>query len=1016
MHNFTELEMYEELGRAIGRIRGQLPQQSDAYRKAADEAVFSLHEALYNQKNYLEQNPQVTSQQRNPFVMPIYDAVKAHANFWRMAGMPADIVNDISNQRPLNQLLGAPELNAQNNNLLNNAALISMRQAKAIAEYSATPPEGVTAHWTHRYLTSPADFVQEARTYRFDTDQDKARLRKTMLNHWLSIQIATYDFDASKQPLLDIVNATDNLVRDKLRSFAKDIPDNAPPNQRIDPALYSELGDDAAAKLRMKILEKIVKSQTDIATLQRLVNGEDSAWKDMGVTNTSWMTVENGKAIKDVVEERINILEQDPQKIDQNIRQFESEIDRFMRGDGQANRFTQNQVDALKNIFQELTVTEQKLILEKCQGSSHFFARVFNAKTPEALKYHLGLKTSSDISDNSLQWLTQYAAMNSIMSGELARHLIDNNKFPDPALVNDALQLCYPKLVDQNATQQSDTEAFEAMEDAIGVKLPQQQLLGSLKKSAEIHASLGEQYNKHKSFCNYFLSLPEFSKEFVVYHRQQAGAPQGKTIGELTSDLIDIFQNAATLTDFKAGISGTFSPEVVNCFINMQESDFRELKNSTLKENLTALSGSGPVLLEKKSAEILKRSHEQILKPLRDDFRLTQKSLVELSERMLEVRKLVRADMGVKQVASSHKDELKRDLLRMIEIGQKMDQKLSRDITKLYDYRSALLKAASEGNIETPALQQESEKVSRHIQELEKSRDAWKKFRENTGLITKEELNTLQEQQPFEAHHSVYVDITSAERESARAEGPRFPFTARKTTFKAVDVEGYRAPDIPEKDVTNKVIVNREKYSLTKEKDYVPVLKPGQMHEMRVPYIDKRNEDRIVEQTLVFTKKSHGDGRFTTSLQRPGPLTPEGMLEMISLAEWTIASQKRGSTFELRGQVGYVSQMYKIFTDLGVPPSLIDIDKSVYDPKNPSPKAIEAEKALTSIDGYQERIDKSKERIITWRKDPAAHIHNRSVKAKGLLQGIIADSEAKMNGQDNEDYIRPTPHLPTRSS
>lgn len=1010
MHNFTELEMYEELGRAIGRIRGQLPQKNDAYREAADEALDALVMALDKQPNI---------PLRNPFLAgpgePAYDAIRHHIDFWREAGMSDQVLNNIQNAKKFEQMLSEPDIRAQCNTLLNGPELTALQQTLATTVYSGSRPPGTSTKLTHHYLTTPAEFKEQAFVYRFTTPQQEATLRKMMLEHWLLLQTAKCDFDASKQPLLDIVNATDNLVRDKLRSFAKDIPDNAPPNQRIDPALYSELGDDAAAKLRMKILEKIVKSQTDIATLQRLVNGEDSAWKDMGVTNTSWMTVENGKAIKDVVEERINILEQDPQKIDQNIRQFESEIDRFMRGDGQANRFTQNQVDALKNIFQELTVTEQKLILEKCQGSSHFFARVFNAKTPEALKYHLGLKTSSDISDNSLQWLTQYAAMNSIMSGELARHLIDNNEFPDPALVNDALQLCYPKLVDQNATQQSDTEAFEAMEDAIGVKLTQQQLLGSLKKSAEIHASLGEQYNKHKSFCNYFLSLPEFSKEFVVYHRQQAGAPQGKTIGELTSDLIDIFQNAATLTDFKAGISGTFSPEVVNCFINMQESDFRELKNSTLKENLTALSGSGPVLLEKKSAEILKRSHEQILKPLRDDFRLTQKSLVELSERMLEVRKLVRADMGVKQVASSHKDELKRDLLRMIEIGQKMDQKLSRDITKLYDYRSALLKAASEGNIETPALQQESEKVSRHIQELEKSRDAWKKFRENTGLITKEELNTLQEQQPFEAHHSVYVDITSAERESARAEGPRFPFTARKTTFKAVPIANYPAQDPPEKDLTNKVIVNREQYSLTKEKDYVPVLKPGEMHEMRVPYIDKRDEDRTVEQTLVFTKKSHGDGRFTTSL-RNHPKTPEGVLEIISLAEWTIASQKRGSTFELRGQVGYVSQMYKIFTDLGVPPSLIDIDKSVYDPKNPSPKAIEAEKALTSIDGYQERIDKSKERIITWRKDPAAHIHNRSVKAKGLLQGIIADSEAKMNGQDNDDYIRPTPHLPTRSS
>lgn len=1001
MQGIHERRTYAQLGSEIDKFRTRLTQNnhfSIPQLQSASDALEALLAAI------------ATQRQQNLCVADVFIAIRNHMAFWRTTEFPADILDAIHHNLFVSDTFGTmPERYSWCDYLAENAQnlFVLTRQINAAKKLDGLAlPDRITAQSAHIALIDSVTLRQEAAQNGFVTEAEQTRFRPMLLKHWLSLQMTENSFSTVEPSLLAVINAEDNERLHQLRSFAEIVQINNPVT--IDTTFYDTLDVDAIAFLRMKAIERLINAQNDLTIIQQVIHEEEDVYKLIPVINIEWMTAKDKNVIKKIAEARLFALEHDPAKKAVHKAKLGLLIDNFMGLALNQRFYSLTQCSLLKTLFNFCTATQQKIILEKIQWDpNRFLAQVFHAKTPDALRFYLGLESASMISNDHLSVLTQYNHKGEVINGELVKYFTDHGIDFNPVTLNRDLARCYRRL---GSYQQNAIPKFEqALARHIQTDHPHlldltQPLKSFLKKSAKVfnQIRLTNFYKQNHFFCNYLLSIPGFSVAI-----RQSVPPRGKLSDEVLK-LINIFQKAHTLDTFKQALADVPSA-LRDSFAFLQESEFRELKNKTLEENLKHAGNPNDKERDSTITQIIKRGHEQIFKPLRDDFRQSQIKLLKLSNRMLEVRKLIRADMGVRQVASSHKDALKCDLLQMIKIGQIMEQKLSRDITRLDNYQKTILAAAKAGNIATPALQKESEKAGRYIHELEIARSAWKKFRENTGLITNQELKILQEKQPYEAHHSIYGDITSAERESARAEGPRFPFTARKTTIKAVPIANYPEQNPPEKNLTNKVIGNREKYSLTKKKDYVPALKPGEMHEMRIPYIDKRNPHRTVEQTLILTKKPRGNGRFTIALRTP-PLCKEGELELISKAEWAITSQKPGNTFELCGDEEYLVKMYTIFIKLDVPASLIDMKHaSIYNPKNPSTRALEVIKAFTSMEGFQERIDESKKRLDLWRKNPAAYIHNRGVKAKDLMKGIFADTDAQIRAEDRRDYTAPAP-------
>lgn len=997
MQSLTELRMYEELGKVLKTAKEQFnePDFDVTDLEANDlnkmsEAFEALFLAIGTQKG-----------QPQAYLPNVFDAIREHMDFWRNTELPDDVLNAIEqNQQPLpGQQLDVNLRNAwcdytadQVTNLWNESVFTPVRQKAGENIFDSSGVPYRNSQFTHDCLTSDNTFNQQASYYRFNTAQEKAKFRQIMLGHWLSLQALESDFNTTRSTLLDIVNAPDNKVRHKMRDFASQCqnPNAQQPNPQIDVVLYNQLGDGDITRMRMKVLERVISNETNLETIKSLVNGEDAAWRSMGINNTKWMTVDQKDALVILADNRLIVLEQNPAEKAANQNLFNGKVDRL-------NYITVPQRNMLKWIFENLSVTEQQAVLQKSEQPI-FFEKIFQATSPEALRYYLGIKEDHILGNPHLKGLTdRNDQIKSSINQDLARFFVENNVDFDPTALNALILRWY------NTPYADGATALNALKEDVnrhfGWNNLQDQRLqwppgveDTLLDSAVILKDLVTRnlYDQNKSFYQYLLhAIPT---ELVD---NQVNPPEARD--RLISRLLTRFQNANTLNEFKSSLSD-IHVEAWNVLIKMDESTFRELKNKTLTENLANTGLPENTARDAVIAQVLKRGHEQILKPLRDDFRRSQKSLEELSAKMIKARQLIEPAMGVREFASTHKDEMKRELLGAIEVAQQMERKLGRDITKLTDYKKALGEAAAKGGIRTPEFKEEYATVMRHLQELEQARDTWHQFREDYGLLTKAESTP--------AYPSIYMDITSAERESAQAESARFPFTARRVKpIQAVEIENYPGTVSPAPIDLHDEIRNPEKYSLTKKTDFVPVLKSGQMHELRVPYMNSAGDK---EETMVFTKQSHGDGRFTTSLRSP-PKSDAGQLEFITQAEWAIASQKRGNKFELSGKKGYVAIMYAIFIELGVPPSLIDTKSaSAYDPKDTSSPEYKAAQAFIDTEDFKERIDISKKRLVEWRSAPQ-RADNVSLRAKGLLQGIIAEATPEIKAEDGNDYTPESP-------
>lgn len=990
MHDIQERKTYKLLGKEVETFRvilSQNPHFSIQQLQSAYDAWEALIAAIAIQR------------QQMLGVADVYIAIRDHKHFWRTTELPVDILDAIEHNRPVaDNFVTRAERDYWCDYLFRNITrlqqapeFISVRQAVAARQLDgSTLPGKATVQSVQDALTDRVLFNRQAIQHGFTTETDQTKYRHMMLKHWLSIQMTQCHYDAFEQFFRNIVNASDDRVRNILRSFAEVIQDGNP--NRIDPADYTMLDDATIDFLRMQALERIINAQHDLTIVQRIADEEYAIFQHLHITDLRWMTVQNQEKIKNLAEARLLILERDPSEKKANQQIFNRFVKEFIRSADNQKFYSQTQGVVLKKMFEFCTRTEQQKILKKIQiDANRFLAQIFHAKTPDALRFYLGLEASNSFSDANLNVLTSCSHKGVVICGEFAKYLTDYGIDFDPVRINHDLIRCYKRMA---ANDQNAIPKFErALARHIQVNQPNllhlpQSLKNFLKKSARVFNQIRSTrvYQHNQIFCDYLLSLPGFSSALP------RRIPRGSKLSDTVLKLVTQFQNAKTLDAFKHALTD-FPEALQNSFIHMQDTEFRELKNIMLQEHLKHAGNPNDKARDAVIAKTLKRGHEQILKPLRDEFRLSQKTLTEFGERMLAVRKLIKADMGVREFASAHKEEVTRDLSGLITIAQKMEWKLARHLTKLKDYQHTLGVAAAENNIRTPAFKHEFGTVMRHRKELEEACDAWRQFRQDTGLLSKEEHTPM--------YPSVYVDIITAEKESAHADSARFPFTASKIkTIEAVEIEGYQTPIIQPEEI-NEAITSPEQFTLTKPTDFMPVLKKGQMYEMRIPYVNQAQKQDVV----IFTRQSHDDGRFTTSLRKPAT-TEKGKLELISQAEWAIYSQKRGNKFSLSGKAGYVATMYLIFIRLGVPPALIDTKSaSIYDPKDKvSAASIEAE-AFSKIDGFQERIEESKRRLMEWRAQPKkAQIERRTIKARDLMKGIFADSEPLIKTADSNDY------------
>lgn len=1036
MQQITEKHFYEEVTREIDGLIRIIDNPNPGINR--QDAVIALHHLFLVFAAYPSQV--AIPDQADFITRDLLDALHRNRAFWQTTQLSANMKSHIQVSPALVNFSGMmlmPEHHTAFLNLKSKVNELSakptMLRAKAYLEIPSLPTTTL-----HKLLTDTAAFELQARNFSFDTSELKNSLHESLLEHWLNHSILEIPFDDAQIQYLGLINAAEREINKKSKEFAARAqqyvfeeaenvqtqqhaaavhqaniagtpvpPAPAPlvPPKPVNATLFNNMSPKILSDLRVQALQKFLHKQTDVKVVKGLANFDTAVLGAAGITNTTWMTLEQKTEIKRLAQTRLDSMEQDLAVKNTNHLDLNAKVAAFLGKPNNTLGYSNAQSDRLNWLFDKLSVTQQQNFLNKIDDDGKFLAKVFHATSEEALRHYVGVKSNE--APNIRTEISLLLAVNRhgvLISGELNKYLLDldpNNPLNEVA-VNNAIKTCYANLVTPvHGVPNNNAMAIARLELALGPlgfpvnnNDPKWIALGArLVDSATLYNAIKNEniYTNNPDFCNYLLSIPGFSSNLNI--QLTAGNPDDThlTVAEM---LLDIFNKSHDKNEFLVSVATSPYSGLADDFADLQETEFTELKNKTRQEDLKrAFTPANPD--EKLLKEILRKDTKEFIEPLAERFLNMQQLIVDNTQKIADVRNAIRLDQFTPQHASSGKArELKKNLTDMVNVLDKMDSELGVQHAQWQGYKDALVAGGS--GVVSDVLADRIELVDKYIADNQRTRVALQEFREKKGLLSIEEARSKDK-------GSVLLSIQSVEEKSQKHGAVKFAFTGSKTTIKAVAI-GTPPPAVSQRDMDGDLTLGeRTKSDLTKKDAYMPVLPEGHMYRMEATYL----KEGTTKTETVSIKK---EGNKVTLEQKPAP---EGELEAImKVVEWKLENHQRGNPIIFNGDAKLVAKCVEVCLALTVPLEMIEMGHETAYRKKDRGNLIGYGKTQDVKDAQEfvktpdakERIKKSLSRLKAYRPEARETFLTEKAEESSNKSKNLAD-DYKMYKKKNQETV-----------